>query len=191
MSLPEENRKYTYADYLTWPTDERWEIIDGMPYMQSALSWQHQKVSGELYRQISNGLFGSSCMIFAAPFDLRIPEKEEKDEETAFVVQPDLVVICDKAGLKGTGYSGTPAMVIEITLPSTNKRDRLDKFNKYEKAGVEEYWIVEPEAKLISVFALQRDGRYGRPEIYSEQGRIHLGMFPDLTVDLDAVFKDI
>lgn len=62
-------------------------------------------------------------------------------------------------------------------------------FNKYEQAGVKEYWIVEPDIKLVSVFTLQENQRYGRPELYSEDDEIKVGIFPDLIVDLKPVFR--
>ncbi len=191
MPIPNSDKKCTYADYLTWPENEKWEIIDGMPYMQSAPTWQHQSISSDLHRQIANYLVNNPCQVFASPFDLRLPETVERDEETTFVVQPDIVVICDKAGLKGTGYYGTPSLLIEITSPATGKMDRLYKFNKYEKAGVKEYWIVEPDLKIVSVFVLQDNKRYGRPEVYSEENQIKVSIFPDLTIDLNSVFQHI
>lgn len=191
MPLPQEKRKYTYADYLTWPENERWEIIDGIPYMQAAPTWQHQAISTALLSQFYNYLSGKPCQVFASPFDLRIPEKNEKDEDTTFVVQPDIVVVCDRSGLKGTGYYGTPALIIEISSPSTAKSDKIWKFNKYEKAGVKEYWIVEPESKIVSVFTLQENNRYGRPELYTETDKVKVAAFPELIIDLAPVFASI
>jgi Uma2 family endonuclease len=191
MPIPKENERYTYADYLTWSEDERWEIIDGIAYAQAAPTWQHQSISGEIYRQISNYLVDKPCKVFTSPFDLRIPEENEKDEDTKNVLQPDLVVICDKKGLKGTGYYGIPDLIIEITSPSTSRKDRLVKFNKYEKAGVKEYWIVDPEGKFVSVFTLQENKRYGRPELYCEKDKIKVSIFPDLVIDLGVVFEGI
>jgi len=191
MPLPKANKKNTYTDYLTWPKEERWEIIDGTSYMQAAPSWQHQVVSRELLTQINSCLRGKTCQVFAAPFDVRIPEKEEKDEDTTFVVQPDLVVVCDRDGLKGTGYYGTPALIIEITSPSTAKKDKVLKFNKYEKSGVKEYWIVEPDGKIVSVFTLQENQRYGRPETYTEEDQVKISVLPDVIIDLGPVFTAI
>ena len=191
MPIPQSEKKYTYADYLTWPEDERWEILDGVPYMQTAPSWQHQALSAALLALFYNYLSRNNCQVFAAPFDLRLPDTDEKDEETTSVVQPDIVVVCDKAGLKGTGYYGTPALLIEIVSPSSNKMDKLYKFNKYEKAGVQEFWIVEPEGKLVSVFVLQNNKRYGRPDVYSEEDKINVSVFPDFIVDLKAIFENI
>lgn len=191
MPMPQENKKYTYADYLTWPEEERWEIIDGTPHMQAAPTWQHQAVSSELSRQFANYLHGKPCQLFAAPFDLRLSGSDERDEDAENVFQPDIVVICDKTGLKGTGYLGVPPLVVEISSPSTAQKDKVLKFNKYEKAGVKEYWIVEPEGKVVSVFTLQENDRYGRPNTYTGEDKIQVSVFPELIVDLKPVFEGI
>lgn len=192
MPLPSEERKYTYADYLTWPEGERWEIIDGVPYMQAASTWQHQAISVELTSQFNTYLKGKPCRVFAAPFDLCIPDCNERDEEISNIIsQPDIVVVCDESKLRKTGYFGIPALIIEISSPSTIRIDKVLKFNKFEKAGVKEYWIVEPEGKFISIFTLQENKRYGRPEIYTDEDKIQVSGFPDLVIDLSTVFEKI
>jgi len=191
MPLHQENKKYTFADYLTWPENERWEIIDGVPSMQAAPTWQHQAISRELLTQFNNYLKDKPCQVFASPFDLRLPETNEKDEETTFVVKPDILVICDNEGLKGTGYYGTPTLVIEISSPSTARSDKVWKFNRYEKAGVKEYWIVEPDGKFISVFTLLPNNRYGRPDSYTETDMVEVSVFPSFIVDLKPIFENI
>ena len=191
MSEFDPNKKYTYADCLTWPENERWEIHDGLPYMQASPSWQHQEILGALFNQFYNYLDGKLCRVFSAPFDVRLPEPGQPDEETTFVVQPDITVICDSKKLKGTGYYGVPDLIIEITSPSTTKVDKITKFNRYEKAGVPEYWIIEPEGKVVSVFTLQENRRYGRPEVYPEDGSIVVNTFSDFTVGLELVFRNI
>ena len=190
MPLPEKNKKYTYADYLTWSEEERWEIINGIPYLQAAPTWQYQAVLLELARQFANYLQDKSCRVFTAPFDLRIPEANEKDEETTNVVQPDIIIICDNSGLKKTGYYGVPELIIEVVSPSTGQKDKIEKFNLYEKAGVKEYWIVEPDEKVVMVFTLE-EGRYGRPQMYSEEDKVKVSIFDDLVIDLKPVFERI
>ena len=191
MSLPKEDKKYTYTDYLTWPEHERWEIIDGVPFMQSAPKWEHQSISSELHRQISNYLLDKPCRVFASPFDLCLVEDNENDDDISNVVQPDIVVVCDETKLRKTGYFGVPTLIIEISSPSTAIQDRVVKFNRYEKAGVKEYWIVEPDGKYINVFTLQENKRYGRPEAYIEEDKVNITVFPDFTVDLRLVFDGI
>jgi Uma2 family endonuclease len=190
MPLPEKNKKYTYADYLTWSEEERWEIINGIPYLQAAPTWQYQAVLLELARQFANYLQDKSCRVFTAPFDLRIPEANEKDEETTNVVQPDIIIICDNSGLKKTGYYGVPELIIEVVSPSTGQKDKIEKFNLYEKAGVKEYWIVEPDEKVVMVFTLE-EGRYGRPQMYSEEDKVKVSIFDNLVIELKPVFERI
>ena len=152
---------------------------------------QHQSISAELVTQFSNYLRNKSCKVFHAPFDLKIPNENESEDETTTVVQPDIVVICDKSGLKGTGYYGTPPLIIEILSPSTARRDKLYKLNKYELAGVKEYWMIEPDLKLVSVFKIQENKKYSRPDMYTEEDTIEVSIFPDLIIDLKPVFDFI
>ena len=186
------NKKYTYTDYLTWPEGERWEIIDGVPYMQAAPTWQHQAISGDIFSQFYSYLKDKPCRVFSAPFDVCISEDKESDEEISNIIsQPDIVVVCDESKLRKTGYFGIPSLIIEISSPSTAKKDKILKFNKFEKAGVTEYWIVEPENKLINVFLLQENNRYGRPDIYSDEDKITVTTFPELIIDLKSVFANL
>ncbi len=191
MPLPNQEKRYTYADYIKWPEGERWEIIEGVAYMQAAPSWQHRSISGELYRQISNYLVNKPCRVFAAPFDLCLAEYNETDDEIDKVVQPDVVIVCDESKLRKTGYFGVPELIIETTSPATSRRDRVSKFNMYEKAGVKEYWIVEPEGKFVNVFTVQENKRYGRPETYTDENKLQVTSFPDLIIDLSTVFANI
>lgn len=192
MPLPQKDREYSYADYLNWPEDERWEIIDGVPYMQATPSPVHQSISGELFRQFANYLLGKPCQVFPAPFCVRLTDGDEKrNEDIKKVVEPDITVICDKSKMDEKGYNGAPNLIIEILSPSSIKHDRITKFNKYEQAGVKEYWIVEPEGKIVSVFILQENNRYGRPDIYTEDDHIQVSIFPDLEIDLKTAFDRI
>jgi len=189
MPLPQEERKYTYADYLTWPEDERWEIIDGIAYMQAAPSPIHQEISGGIFAQLHNYLSGKPCRVYHAPFCVKLTNGDEKkNDDINKVVEPDITIVCDKSKIDEKGCNGAPDMIVEIMSPSSIKQDRFIKFNKYEKAGVKEYWIVEPEGKIVSVFVLQENQRYGRPEIYTEEDKIKVSIFPDLTIDLGVVF---
>lgn len=188
MPLPKQNPGYTFADYLTWDEAERWEIIDGTPYMQSAPSRLHQEILMELARQFSNYLLDKSCKVYPAPFCVRL-DVEEADSEVKNVVEPDITIVCDSSKLDEKGCKGSPDMIIEILSPSTAKTDKVIKFNKYEKAGVKEYWVIEPEQKLVSVFWLQANNKYGRPEMYTDEDTIRVSIFSDLEIDLKSVFS--
>ncbi len=189
MPIPQEGRKYTYADYLTWPEDERWEIIDGIPYMQATPTPLHQDILGELLRQIANYLTDKPCKIYPAPFCVRLPQDEKNEQDVKNVVEPDISIICDKSKIDDKGCNGAPDMIIEIISSSSIKKDRIIKFNKYEKASVKEYWIVEPDQKIISVFILEDNLTYGRPKLYSDEDKITVSIFPDLTINLNEIFN--
>ncbi len=98
------------------------------------------------------------------------------------------MVVCDKSKLDDEGCKGAPDLIVEITSPSTGSRDKIEKFNLYEKHGVKEYWIVEPDSKVVSVFILQENSRYGRPDVYTVGNKIKVSIFEDLEIDLKDVF---
>ncbi|MBI4778090.1 Uma2 family endonuclease, partial [Candidatus Desantisbacteria bacterium] len=124
-----KEERFTYGDYLKWPDDQRWELIDGVAYdMSPAPSRKHQKVVGELFAQFHSYLKDKSCEVYVAPFDVRLPEVDEgvaplaADEEIITVVQPDIVVVCDRDKLDDRGGRGAPDIVIEILSPWTAKQ---------------------------------------------------------------------
>lgn len=191
MTLPKEERIYTYADYLSWPEDARVELIDGTPYLQAAPSRIHQKILSELHRQVANFLIGIECEVYPAPFHVVLDLEEEIDHERdrQNVFEPDISIICDKTKLDDHGCKGSPDMVVEITSPSTARKDKIEKFNKYEQAGVKEYWIIEPQEKIVSVFTLQNNRRFGRPDLYTDEDQVRVSIFNDLIIDLKMVFS--
>lgn len=133
-------------------------------------------------------LKGKTCRVYAAPFDVRLPQMQESDEQTSTVVQPDLVVVCDKTKLDRQGCKGSPDLVVEITSPSTFQKDLKEKFYLYERVGVYEYWIIYPEENTVCVFRLTPEGKYSRPEVYTEQDSIAVGVFEDLIIELTEAF---
>ena len=183
-------QKWTYADYLTWPEGERWELIDGVAYnMSPAPTRRHQELSGELFRQIANQLKGKSCKVYDAPFDVRLPDyPDQSDDGIETVVQPDIVVVCDPSKLDERGCKGAPDLVIEISSPGTAERDLKDKFKLYQKTGVKEYWVVHPTDKTTMIFKLNDAGEYGRPDIYGSADKVSVPLLGDLEIDLAEVF---
>lgn len=192
-SKPEAATKdlYTYGDYTTWPDEERWELIDGVPYnMSPAPSRIHQKILGDLHRQVANYLIGKTCEVYIAPFDVRLPKGDESDEQIDTVVQPDLVVVCDRKKLNERGCKGAPDLVVEVLSPGTAGKDMKTKLSLYERVGVKEYWLVDPMNKTVQVYQLEIEGIYGRPDIYTETDHLKVGLFPDLEIDLSLVFNE-
>ncbi len=132
-----KNKLYTYGEYLNWNDENRYELIDGRVHLMSPAPFrQHQKVLGELFRQFSIYLFDKDCEIYVAPFDVRLPEGDEKDEDIRTVVQPDIVVVCDIDKLDEKGCKGAPDLVVEVLSPASFGRDRKDKRDLYERHGV-------------------------------------------------------
>jgi Uma2 family endonuclease len=193
MSQLEKNfdRKFTYKDYLTWPEEEHWELINGIPYnMTPAPSTQHQKIVSTLIAVFYNTFKDSPCQVFGAPFDVRLPEQENNSEDIFTVVQPDLAIICDQNKLDSRGCLGSPDLIIEVTSPSTLRKDIKDKFYLYEKAGVNQYWMIYPEQKTVVAFGLDKEGKYCRPDIYCETDIIQAKTCKSVSIDLSEIFKD-
>ncbi|MCK4797753.1 MAG: Uma2 family endonuclease [Spirochaetes bacterium] len=190
LALKKSETKYTYGDYCYWPDNERWELIHGKAYcMSPAPSRSHQDISRELLLQIGNYLSDKPCTVYDAPFDVRLPEADESDEDIETVVQPDIIVVCDEAKLDKKGCRGAPDLIIEITSPSTSKKDLKEKFFLYEKHGVKEYWIANPLEKFVMVYKLESNKKYGKPEIYVSDEKIKVGIIKGLIIDLNFVFK--
>ncbi len=190
MALPAEKERYTFADVLAWPDDERAELIDGeVVLMAPAPSRVHQGISMELSRQFANYLEGKKCKAYHAPFDVRLFEQDkDTPEDVDTVVEPDLVVICDPSKLDDRGCKGAPDMVVEILSPSTQRHDRLVKLGLYQRAGVREYWIVSPEEQTVQVF-LHKDGSLLPHEVYDRQGVAKVNVLDGCFIELSKVFS--
>ena len=182
---------YTYSDYETWPEDQRWELIDGIPYdMTPAPSPRHQEILGALYLQFAAYLKGKPCRLYLAPFDVRLPEGQEEDTKIKTVVQPDLTVICDRAKLDNKGCKGAPDLAIEITSPHTAAKDAKVKLGLYEKVGIREFWLVHPLDAIVMVFTLDNNGKYGKPDVFTTANQVPVGIFSgELSVDLAQIFE--
>lgn len=193
MPQPKENEHFTYADYLAQDENsERMELIDGKVYMMSCPTTAHQSISMELGRQLANFLVGKQCRVFAAPFDVRLFEKEgDKPDNVDTVVQPDIFVVCDKSKIDNHGIKGAPNLVIEILSPTTYRHDCLVKLNLYLRAGVPEYWLVEPEEKTILVYLLGDDGAYHVSKQYVQNDTVEVNVLKGCFIELSKVFADI
>ena len=186
------NKRYTYADYLTWLDDKSRELIHGLIKMMSpAPRLGHAIISKNIYRQLDFIVTKNKgkCQVFYAPFDVRFPKQgETANDEIDTVVQPDICVICDLSKLDEEGCCGAPDMIVEILSPSTLKRDTIEKFTLYEEFGVKEYWIVHPKDKAINVFLLQENGKYDNGTLYELKGKVPIHTFDNHLIDLDDIF---
>ena len=187
VSKPTKNdrtKTYTYAEYVTWDGPERWEVIDGVPYMLASPTPEHQQIAIQLSAEFAMYLRGKPCRAFTAPMDLTF----EHDERTKRVVQPDLFVMCGEYG-RDKRIIGVPVLVIEILSPSTATTDLIRKLNLYGRVGVKETWIVEPEDQIINVYL--HDGTLLRwTTEYKPGDTLKPTMFADMEIDVTTVFVE-
>lgn len=198
MSLPatRSEQRYTWADYLSWPDSERWELLEGIAYakeggtqtLSAAPSRLHQAVQGALFFQIYAFLRNQPCKVYTAPIDVRLTAPSTEGDT---VVQPDILVICDAQKLTAQGCLGSPDWIIEIVSPGSAAMDYVKKLNLYEKHGVREYWVVHPFDETIMVFRLGQNGRYERPETYGADACVIAGLFVGrLVIDFASVYTE-
>jgi Uma2 family endonuclease len=178
--------KLTYDDFLLFPEDgERHELIDGEHYVTPSPNTKHQAVSGNLYFLVRSWLKDHPVgRIFYAPFDVVFTQFD--------VVEPDLLYMSSERAaeiLTSKHVTGSPEIVVEIGSHATRQRDETIKLRLYERSGVSEYWVVDPELDRIRVYRSD-EGRFGRAEEFLvEAGDVltsrHL---PGLEMPLTAVF---
>lgn len=188
---PEPKDKYTYADYRTWPEEFRCEIIDGIIYeMSPAPNWNHQFITGEIFGFIREFLKGKTCKPFIAPLDVRFMNiSESADEEIYTTVQPDIGVICDKNKITTSFCDGAPDLVVEVLSPSTGFRDQTEKLQLYEKHGVREYWVVNPEARYIMIYH-HNSSEFDKPDYFKSDDIVTSKVLEGFEVALKDIFKD-
>jgi Uma2 family endonuclease len=179
---------YTYGDYLTWPDKLRVELIDGDCCVREppAPSRVHQQIIGGLYHQVFTALEGKSPEVYFGPFDVRLPKSDEADEDVTTVVQPDLLVVCDPRKLDVRGMRGAPDWVVEVLSPSNPAHDKVVKFGVYERAGVQEFWLVDPKRREFTIYLLD-EGRYGAPAVFPLKGKVPTTAVPGLSIDWDRL----
>jgi Uma2 family endonuclease len=164
VALPSRKAKgYTYQDYLGFSDELRCEIMDGEIYdMTPAPTTGHQTVTGRIHYLILGHLdkTGHRCEVFISPVDVILSEAD--------VVQPDIVIVCDRGKIQPRGIFGAPDVVFEVLSPSTEPKDRQKKRELYERSGVQEYFLVNPEAEFVEKYTLSSAG-YGKYVVYVEK----------------------
>lgn len=144
---------YTLEDYLALPEERRVEMIDGVFYDMAAPTTVHQAIGGFMHKQLLDFVMeqGGACMPFMSPVDVQL----DCDEKT--VVQPDVLIVCDRAKFRNGRVFGAPDFLAEVLSPSTRKKDMSLKLYKYMNAGVREYWIIDPDKKAVIVYDLEHE----------------------------------
>ena len=188
------NKRYTYADYLTWLDDKRRELINGfIRIMSPAPRPVHVEVNLNIAMQLKSVVKRNKgkCKVYHAPFDVRFPRNgETANDKIDTVVQPDVCVVCDLSKIDKRGCCGAPDMIVEVLSFSTAKKDMTEKFSLYEEFGVKEYWIVNPDEQTILAFILQEDGKYDAGALYEFEGKIPVYIFDNYPIDLNDIFEE-
>ncbi len=191
LSQLDLNKSYTYADYLLWQFEERVELIKGKILQMAAPSRAHQQVSINLATILQNAVWKSTCKVYTAPFDVRLPHfSQKKNKDVVTVVQPDICVICDPSKLDDKGCIGAPDIVVEILSPGNSRREMKDKFSIYEESGVLEYWIISLSQKAVQVFRLNEQGKYYGTQPFVEGDNLITPVLPGIHIPLSDVFLD-
>ena len=138
------NCRYTLEEFYTVTEDMRAELIDGFIYNMAPPKRIHQRITTKILKTIDNYIdkHNGGCEVYPAPFGVRLSENT--------LVEPDITVVCDKNKLTEDGCEGAPDWVIEITS-SNSSYDYITKYYLYKEYGIREYWIVDPQNKLVTV----------------------------------------
>lgn len=177
MDALKKEKIYTLEDIYALPDGERAELIDGKIYDMAPPSRTHQKISMLLSGEISDYIKKNDgdCEVYAAPFAVFL------DKDKFNYVEPDISVICDKNKLDEKGCHGAPDWVIEIVSPSTKARDYMTKLFKYQIAGVREYWIVDPEKRMITSYGFENNA----VEQYDFGEDVPVGIYEGFSIKVD------
>ncbi len=186
-----QERLYTYKDYASWDTVEKYELFNGEAVMQASPSASHQIIQNELQYQLTHFLKGKKCRILPN-FDVLFPAFDnQRTGDVSNVLVPDIIVVCEPEKIKEQYCLGAPTVVMEILSQSTAKNDRLRKLNIYQSAGVPEYWIVSPQEGTASVFLL-KNGLYHAEALYTrEDTEAKVFSLEGCTLDLSGIFEQV
>lgn len=186
------------ADNLAYQEDWRTETYNGeIVYISPRPAVNHNRVSGNIYRAFGNHLEGKPCEAFADGTDVHLTEKD--------CVIPDVMIVCNRDIIKRDGIYGAPDLIVEVLSFGTQKNDRGYKKNLYEKCGVKEYWLVDPETRTVEVY-LSKEGKFDLDEVYqivpdyvkmsaeekeAYKNEVRVSLYDDFYIPLDAIFRNL
>jgi Uma2 family endonuclease len=178
LAYKPEKREYTIEDIYALPEGVRAELIDGQIYYMATPTRTHQKITGEMYLAVAGYIraHGGACEVYIPPYAVLL------NADDSIYVEPDLTVICDPSKSEERGCVGAPDWVVEVVSPSSKRMDYSIKLFKYRTAGVREYWIINPEKRIVMVYGWT-DGRES-VDMYSFEEEIPAGIYPDLRIRL-------
>lgn len=173
---------FTIDDILALPEDVRAELIDGEIYEMAPPNRLHQEISFAIARKLADHIDSNkgSCKVYIAPFAVIIKNDIKN------YVEPDICVVCDKDKLSDRGCEGAPDLAVEVVSPSSRKNDYIIKSNLYARAGVREYWIVDPDKERTTVYYYEQDVA---PIILHFDQPVQSHIYPDLAITISDLIK--
>ena len=175
--------EYTMEDYYALPEERRAELIDGIIYDMASPTSVHQLIGAEIWEQLKSYIRNSKgkCVPMLAPLDVQL----DCDDRT--MVQPDVLVVCDRERIHMNCVYGAPDFIVEIMSKATRKKDSIIKLNKYMNAGVREYWMVDTESRKVVVYDFAHE-EY--PVIYGGEDKVPVGIFDgECKVDFGEIYE--
>lgn len=173
--------EFTLEDYYALPDDQQAELIDGVIYDMTAPTTAHQQVLLYLGRKIGDHIFNhkGKCVASIAPTDVRL------DMDNRTMVQPDILVVCERDQVIARRIEGAPDLVIEILSPSTRRKDLHIKAGKYARAGVRELWLVDPRDRRVIIYGFEDGDSIG---LYTMRDQVPVGIFGgELVIDFREI----
>jgi Uma2 family endonuclease len=180
-----EQGEWTFDDYARLPDDgQRYEIIEGVLYVTPAPGFDHQYVVVELVSQMRNFVVAQKLgVVLTAPFEVHLPG-------IARPVQPDVLFIAaQRQPAPGDNFfQGAPDLVVEVLSPSTIRVDRYIKFDAYERAGVREYWLIDPRMRFVEIYARAESGEFGLLGQFRADEQVHSQVLEGFALEADSLF---
>lgn len=176
---------YDLNDYYAIPDDTRVELIDGVIYDMTAPTSVHQIIEGYIYSKLLQHVLekGGKCLPMISPLDVQL------DCDNKTMVQPDVVIVCDRDKIIDRCVYGAPDFIIEVLSQSTKKKDSVIKLNKYLNAGVREYWMIDPVKKTVIVYDFAHD-EY--PMLYGFNAKVPVGIWDgEMEIDFAEVYEHV
>lgn len=179
-ALQPQHQITTLEQYEAFPEDTRVEIFDGHIYYMASLSQIHQSILLELSTLLNSYIKSrkGDCKVFPAPFDVKLADNP------LTIVQPDIMIVCDKDKLDGKRCNGAPDFIIEIVSPGNPSDDYIRKAYYYKNYGVREYWIVDPKRRTVTVNYFECDIL---SVTYSFASTIKVNIYDDLYIDFSRI----
>lgn len=183
-----DGKKATFEEFLQLhqESEERYEYIDGEIYLLASPRTAHQIALTELFVIFYNFFQEKKCTPMVAPYDIEL----SRSPESINIVQPDIMIICDLEEKLNENdyYKGIPSLVVEVLSISTRRKDMIKKLDLYMSSGVNEYWIVNPDNKEVTVYLFE-DKNISNNATYKNTESVQSFIFEGLSAEIRKIFR--